>query len=181
MSDAEPRHLPAPVIALAGWIVPGLGYFLIGQRARAYIAGTTILLTFLAGIFIGGIRVIDVPTYDIDGSKRLDARGNWRSGGIAGEVMYKPWYIAQSLTGPVNIVATWVSLDQAHKGVAMSSARIFDIGTLYTAVAGMLNLLVIIDAAYRSTHPPKPETTPESTPQTPIGPNSTPAGTEGGA
>ena len=39
----------------------------------------------------------------------------------------------------------------------MSTARIFDIGTLYTAVAGMLNLLVIIDATYRSTRPFEPE------------------------
>jgi hypothetical protein len=27
-----------------------------------------------------------------------------------------------------------------------------DIGTLYTAIAGMLNLLAMIDAAYRATH-----------------------------
>lgn len=173
MSNIPARHLPAPVIALAGWLLPGLGYFLIGQRMRAYVAGTAIVLTFLAGIFIGGIRVIDVPGYDVKGRHRLDKNDQWLlKSSFAGEVMYKPWYIAQSLVGPINIAATWFSLDQAGRGTKMSTARIFDIGTLYTAIAGMLNLLVMIDAAYRSTHPPKPETEPESP---------TPAGAEGGA
>jgi hypothetical protein len=32
-----------------------------------------------------------------------------------------------------------------------SHARVSDIGTLYTAVAGMLNLMAIIDSSYRAT------------------------------
>jgi hypothetical protein len=35
-------------------------------------------------------------------------------------------------------------------GYVLSHARVNEIGTLYTAVAGMLNLLAIIDSAYRS-------------------------------
>ena len=34
-------------------------------------------------------------------------------------------------------------------GAAKAHVRVAEIGTLYTAVAGMLNLLVIIDAAHR--------------------------------
>jgi hypothetical protein len=34
--------------------------------------------------------------------------------------------------------------------VPKSHARLAEIGTLYTAVAGMLNLLAIIDSSYRA-------------------------------
>lgn len=158
MTGPDSRHVSAPVVALAGWMIPGLGYYLIGQKKRAYISGIAIILTFWLGIWIGGIRVIDVPGYDVNGRPRLDRQGQWLlKQSFAGEVMYKPWYIAQTLNGPMNVLATWVSLDQAQKGVRMSTARIFDIGTLYTAIAGMLNLLVMIDSAYRASHPHKPE------------------------
>ena len=156
----RPRSsVPVPLVALCGWLVPGLGYWLIGERARAMIAGVTILLTFTAGLLIGGIRVVDVPGYD--------ANGQWKNAILAGtgqpvsalraapaaEVMNKPWYIAQTLVGPANWVATWGSIAAGQAGHRQSTARIFDIGTLYTAVAGMLNLLALIDAAHRATLP----------------------------
>jgi hypothetical protein len=156
--------LPAPLIALCGWLVPGSGYWLIGQRTRAIISGSVILLTFLAGILIGGIRVIDVPGYDPAGQPKMVrfARDSdntvWAlKYDFKGEVLNKPWYIAQTLMGPTNVVATYASLKAADAGHRMSTARVFDIGTLYTAVAGMLNLLVIMDATYRATKPPYPE------------------------
>ena len=49
--------------------MPGSGYLLIGQWARGITAGLTILLTFVAGIFIGGVRVVDVPGYAEGGRK----------------------------------------------------------------------------------------------------------------
>lgn len=165
MADASrSTSLPAPLIALCGWLVPGLGYWLIHQRARAIISGSVILLTFLFGLLIGGIRVIDVPGYDPAGQPKMvrPVRGRddiavWAlKFDFKGEVLNKPWYIAQSLTGPTNIVATWASLKAADAGHRMSTARVFDIGTLYTAVAGMLNLLVIMDATYRATRPYEP-------------------------
>jgi hypothetical protein len=153
------RQVSPTLVAIAGWLVPGLGYRLIGERSRAYIAGITIVLTFLAGLLIGGIRVIDVPGYDVAGEKRIDAIAGqqvWRlRSNPLGEVFNKPWYIAQSLAGPMNMVATGVSLWAAPNHRA-STARIFDIGTLYTAVAGMLNLLVIIDATYRAANQSAP-------------------------
>ncbi|MDB5326161.1 MAG: hypothetical protein JWM57_1730 [Phycisphaerales bacterium] len=155
--------LPAPLVALCGWLVPGLGYLLIGQKTRAIISGSVILATFLAGILIGGIRVIDVPGYDPAGQPKMlrIARTDdtvWAlKYDFKGEVLNKPWYIAQTLVGPTNIIATWGSMKAADAGHRMSTARVFDIGTLYTAVAGMLNLLVILDATYRATKPPLPE------------------------
>lgn len=166
MARSDQTQLPAPLIALAGWLLPGLGYFLIGEKKRAYVAGIAILLTFMMGLFIGGVRVIDVPGFDHNNQKRTGPRDTqWRlSSEPVAEVMNKPWYIAQSMVGPLNIGATAWSLSTDAR---QSSARIFDIGTLYTAVAGMLNLLVIIDAAYRATYPrvvPTPESTTQELP-----------------
>lgn len=161
------KILPAPLVALASWLVPGLGYVLIGERARGIIAGTTIVVTFLLGLLIGGIRVIDVPGYDVANNLRPTSKTDKTPAiktSFVGEVMYKPWYIAQSLAGPMNIVATVVSV-RTH--VRPSTARIFDIGTLYTAIAGMLNLLVIIDSAYRATYP-HADTAPDAS-ETPSG------------
>lgn len=166
MDDADRSNaVPAPLVALCGWLVPGLGYALIGQRARAVVAGGAIVLTFLLGLLIGGVRVVDVPGYDASGSRKpvrntngLAVADSWAlKAAPFDELLNKPWYIAQTLVGPINGLATWGSLSAAAGGHHTSTARLFDIGTLYTAVAGMLNLLVILDATYRSTRPPEAE------------------------
>jgi hypothetical protein len=80
-------------------------------------------------------------------------------GALIGDVGNKPWAICQVLAGPVAIASgawsVWASRppgDDPHAAPpgALSHSRINEIGVLYTAVAGMLNLLVIIDAASRT-------------------------------
>jgi hypothetical protein len=135
----NPMQSP-PMVALVGWLVPGGGYWLIGQRVRAITVGVTILAVFVLGILISGIRVVQAP--DIAGP-----------GNLAQRVLQKPWFIGQVLTGPVGIASAWVSdeLAQSRKYAGIEAkARLAEIGTLYTAVAGMLNLLAIIDSAHRA-------------------------------
>ncbi|HYO09758.1 MAG TPA: DUF6677 family protein [Tepidisphaeraceae bacterium] len=137
---AEKSLQSPPLVALAGWLVPGGGYWLIGQRTRAYTVGVTILAVFVLGILISGIRVVQAP--DISGPGSLPQR-----------VLAKPWFIGQVLAGPVGIGAAIISdyLAQSDAyGPVEAKARLAEIGTLYTAVAGMLNLLTIIDAAHRA-------------------------------
>jgi hypothetical protein len=148
--DAPASRLPPPLIALAGWIVPGAGYFLIGERRRAVVVAVTIVLLFLGGLLIGGIRVIDVPGFDDTGLARMrDDRWTLTTAPVA-EIANKPWYVPQIFAGPLTLGASRVSLSAARRGVDPSHARLRDIGTLYTAVAGMLNLMVLIDAAHRA-------------------------------
>jgi hypothetical protein len=176
------RFSPAPLVALLGWLVPGSGYWLIGHKLRGTVIGVTIIVMFVAGILIGGIRVIDVPGYDDQGQAQYvryeqhnrDVRerkssnpagepdngewtpiSNWRWSLRAHtfpEVINKPWFIGQILSGPMCLGAAKVSLSAANplSAIPRSHARIYEIGTLYTAVAGMLNLLAIIDSAYRA-------------------------------
>ena|SRR5688500_12957989 len=129
-----------PVVALAGWVVPGLGYWLIGQRGRAITCGVTIVLVFFAGMLIAGVRVVQAP--DMSGSGNTFQR-----------ILQRPWFIGQVLTGPLGISAAMVSdkLAESPKYRHIEAkARLAEIGTLYTAVAGMLNLLTIIDASHRA-------------------------------
>jgi hypothetical protein len=74
------------------------------------------------------------------------------------EVRSKPWTIAQIMAGPVDILCDMWSINASRPidgaegpplGVR-SHSHTNEIGVLYTAIAGMLNLLAIIDATYRA-------------------------------
>jgi hypothetical protein len=132
--DSAPRVIPppAPLAALCAWLVPGAGYWLLGQRARAMIVATSVLAVFTMGILIGGLRVVDAPT----------------ELGIA-PLLQRPWFIGQVLLGPVSVAAA-VGADHVDP-MRVSHSRSWEIGTLYTAIAGMLNLLALIDSTHRAT------------------------------
>jgi hypothetical protein len=175
------RNVPPALVAVSGWLLPGAGYLVLGgreNRIRGIIVGVTILALFLLGILIGGIRVIDVPGYDrLGGQVRIEEINGRSTGrridttsvppspayntsppalmgrGFFGELANKPWYVGQILTGPICLAASWVSLSVARQGIPQAHARLNEIGTLYAAVAGMLNLLAIIDSAHRAAHP----------------------------
>ena len=74
-------------------------------------------------------------------------------GNIFTRILQRPWFLGQALAGPIGLISAWVSGSLAesttYRGI-VSHARIAEIGTLYTAVAGMLNLLAVIDSAYRA-------------------------------
>lgn len=107
------------VVGLVGWVIPGAGHFLIKQPRRAVIIFTTIALTFCTGLYIGSIGVID-------------SIGGWA------------WYIAQMMATPL----AWILDYQARRGDYHSYGRPCDLGQIYTAVAGLLNLLSVLSAVY---------------------------------
>ena len=140
---------PHPLlVALAAWALPGAGYWMVGQRARGVIVGVTVTLLFTFGLLVGGVRVLEVPYYDRNGRPTHRA--------LIEEVRAKPWSIAQVMAGSVAFAggAAAVSASsadaQGNTPGEESHARVNEIAVLYTAVAGMLNLLVIIDAAHRA-------------------------------
>ena len=114
------------VVGLAAWAVPGGGHFIIKERKRGIIIFVTVTLTFLVGLYVGSIAVVD----------RVGA---------------KPWYAAQIMTSPVvGLIAYTVemSVTEAGKPKYVSFGKSHDVGQIYTSVAGMLNLLCIISAVY---------------------------------
>jgi len=171
MAEPAENQWSPPVVALASWLLPGAGYLLLGQRARGVTIGLTVVLLFALGLLIGGVRALEVPGYDEHGAAiRLNDRGykvHPDDSGYAratsimrrsalSEVRAKPWCIPQALNGPVALAAAawsvWASDDSGGNDPpgALSHARVNEIGVLYTAVAGMLNLLAIIDASHRA-------------------------------
>jgi hypothetical protein len=178
------RQLSPTTVAAAGWVLPGAGYWLLGDHVRALVAGVTIILLFIGGLLIGGVRVLEVPGYGTHG-QRINAtlfRDPNNPGNIVerdseeytgesavwvmrahplDEIRNKPWSIAQVMTGPLSIVSAYgsvVASERPEAGAppvgAKSHARVNEIGVLYTAVAGMLNLLAMIDAAHRAAREP---------------------------
>jgi len=188
MAASSSQNVPVPVVALASWLVPGAGYWLLGQRLRAVVVGVTIFALFVGGLLIGGIKVLEVPGYGERGQPLVVVRERGRThdartgedrevfqdrtvddndpraiGWVMqvhplDEIRNKPWFIAQILAGPLDLAASWGSIMASRPRVpggsvplgARSHARTNELGVLYTAVAGMLNLLAIIDAAHRA-------------------------------
>ncbi|HWE07690.1 MAG TPA: DUF6677 family protein [Rhizomicrobium sp.] len=170
MAEEPTRNVPVPLVAFAGWLLPGAGYWLLGQRARALTVGISIIALYVAGLLIGGVRLVEVPGYGdhglplvVSGERFVesdpsipDDRPRALTSHPLEEIRNKPWYIAQVLAGPINLIASWgsvaaskVSASGATTGFR-SHARTNELGVLFTAVAGMLNLLAIIDSASRA-------------------------------
>lgn len=160
-SELKPQwHLHA---AALGWLLPGLGHLILGQKKRGVILCVTILSLWLAGIFIGGISVID--KYD-----RLDSESNssaaTRSWWFFGQAMIAPSFVVDGIRSRMavghaaelgfpshsNPRALIVPEHRDAPSVVApyepSFGRVAEQGILYTALAGMLNLLAMIDVLY---------------------------------
>ena len=129
-----------PSAAVLAWLWPGLGHIPLGQRKRGFLVMFGVLFLFLGGILIGGLDVVD----------RRDDR---------------LWFLAQVLCGPIAIVADvanqklvkpmpgdWVDRyeegdsDVTRRLRRKSLGHVNEMGTLYCALAGLMNLVVILDA-----------------------------------
>ena len=123
----------SPAAAAAAWLVPGLGHVVLGERARGAAIGLTIGLLWLGGVLIGGICVVDRQEHPA-------------------------WFIGQAMTAP-SLVADYVLRarlkpryrppGEGRSSYEPSFGRANEQGILYTALAGLLNLLAILDVVYR--------------------------------
>lgn len=166
---------PPPLVAIVSWLLPGAGYLLLGQRARALTIGITIVTLFVLGLLIAGVRALEVPGYDAHGREIMVPVGRNAEGDVVrkwvmlasplSEIRDKPWSVPQVLTGPISLAAAaWSVYESApdpqnplHARGALSHARVNEIGSLYLSVAGLLNLMAIIDVAYRAAGKAKAE------------------------
>jgi hypothetical protein len=107
------------VVGLLAWLVPGAGHFVLKEKKRAIIIFATIVLTFCVGIYAGSIGVID-PV------------GTWW------------WYVAQIMNSPMVAVLGHLTAGGAYPVYGRPN----EIGQIYTSIAGLLNLLCIVNAVY---------------------------------
>ena len=151
-----------PVALLAAVCVPGLGHVVRGEKKRGFLAMAGILGLFFSGLFIAGLDAVDrrtefwwfVPqagvgplTFGVDYVKRekflvRDPRGP--------VVVYRP-------ANPDEIPdrdyqrypGGFRPLAQGESAPYIRAAgKSYEIGILYCALAGMTNLIVIIDAGF---------------------------------
>lgn len=169
MSDASPTSSdtpPWPLTAAAAWLLPGLGHYIIGYRRRGIILGVTLLSLFTGGLLVGGVGVVDSE------ENRLWFAGQALIGPVAPLVnLYH-----QSLKGQLNhqladhadllnqtyghsldpnrVTLDLLESDQVTPVYRRSLGRVNELGTLYCTLAGVLNLLVILDVIGRSSSAP---------------------------
>ncbi|UCG50198.1 MAG: hypothetical protein JSU94_10485 [Phycisphaerales bacterium] len=118
-NSTEKQLLLLLVVGLLAWLVPGAGHLALRQKARAAIIFVTILLTFTIGLYVGSIGVIN-------------------------PVGAKPWYVAQIMNSPAVAILGHIT----SGGDYPVYGRPAEIGQIYTSIAGLLNLLCIVNAVY---------------------------------
>jgi hypothetical protein len=101
------------------WLVPGAGHFVLEERRRAVVIFVAIALTFLVGVYVGSIGVID-------------------------PVHAKPWYFAQMMNSPLVMLLGRIGAGGQYRVFGRAN----EIGQIYTSIAGLLNLLCIVNAVY---------------------------------
>lgn len=155
-------------VAAFGWLVPGGGHWLLGEKTRGLTIGITVVALFLMGITVGGVRVVEVPRFNdrgqfnvmlIEGRVVKGKNSQTIPLSLIPELREKPWSLLQVLTGPVAVAggaaSVWASRTSTDDGSyvprgARPHARMWEIPVLYTAVAGLMNLIAIVDAAHRA-------------------------------
>lgn len=132
-STASPRwHFAG---AIAAWLIPGLGHWLLGQRRRGLILLVSIGFLWVGGFFIGGVGVFDRKGHPV-------------------------WFIGQMLIAPSIVVEGWHRSLQGTDAAPPrpdaqtiafkpSYGHVHEQGVLFTALAGMLNLLAVMDVLYQ--------------------------------
>jgi hypothetical protein len=132
-SNPHPHWHPGP--ALAAWAVPGLGHFLLGERRRGVILFAAILSLWLGGVLIGGLGVLD-----------RTQQPHW----FLGQMLLAPSVLVDNLLQN-QIKPRYQQPPRPDRPAAYepSFGRVNEQGVLYTALAGLLNLLAIIDVLYR--------------------------------
>jgi Family of unknown function (DUF6677) len=111
-----PRVNPALAAALS-WIVPGLGHVRAGQRDKGLLVGACVLLVFLVGLVASGGHAVDRAQMPV-------------------------WWMGQNLFGGGSLFCAIVTAPwhMTHDSNGL------DLGIVLTTVAGMMNLVVMVDA-----------------------------------
>jgi len=128
--EATPAPVANPALCAGlSWLLPGLGHARAGQRDKGMIVGAAVVIVFAAGLLFSHGHAVDRATASV-------------------------WWIGQNLFGGGTLFAAFVT-----SPLQMESAPAnLDLGVVLCTVAGLMNLVVIVDAytvAERSVFPLK--------------------------
>jgi len=120
----------SPVAALVlGWILPGAGHAYAGRWGKA-----ALFFICITGLVVAGMVIADGQC-----------------------LLLRLWWAAQICAGGPAAALTPVSHYLAERGPVDWADPLHEMGTLYAAVAGFLNLLVMMDAYTRLAYPHRAE------------------------
>jgi hypothetical protein len=128
----SPSHPPRqfnPQAAVLAWLWPGLGHISLGHNRRGRLIMLGVLFLFASGVLIGGADSVD---------RREDHL----------------WFLAQAVCGPVAVGVDFVNqayvkkLPDERRFQAIGINKPNEMGTLFSALAGLMNLIVILDAMF---------------------------------
>jgi hypothetical protein len=107
------------LLCVAAWALPGAGHWWLGRRAKAAVLGAAVILMFLTGLAVEG-RLFPVMLSD---------------------PMVALWALADAGIGLAYVLAR-----AAGFGAGDVRAVTYEYGNAFLVVAGLLNVLVVIDA-----------------------------------
>lgn len=122
-----------PTAAVLAWIWPGLGHLSMGHRRRGLLIMFGVLFLFGGGVLIGGIDCVD---------RKQDFL----------------WFLAQSVCGPIAFAVdlinqVWLKrMPEEAQYFTIGLNKPNEMGTLFGALAGLMNLVVILDALHGAPH-----------------------------
>jgi hypothetical protein len=107
----------SPVVAgLLGWLVPGLGHVYVGQPLKALLLFAAIVPTFTVGLALTDYTCVNPQKYGLE-------------------------FVAHAWLGGPTILALHGTRDHVLEWMP----RWFDVGRLYAAIAGLLNVVALSD------------------------------------
>ncbi len=116
---------------MAAWLVPGLGHLMYGKKQLG-----TILLVLIAGIFVVGLVMSDFSAV----SRDLNPYSFFAQIGIGGGTLPLLWLDPGS---------KFVLSGHAQTETFSTVPFMTDTGVLFCNIAGLLNILVVLDIADR--------------------------------
>jgi hypothetical protein len=133
---------------LLSWILPGAGHWLLGHRGLAAVLFAAISVPFWTGLAIGGLKTSVNPWSNpwlflaemgTGGYTSVSLLANGAVGDLKPQALADPKYL------------NTVPAEQRHKYLSyMSFYPESDVAQIYLATAGLLNILVILDAISRA-------------------------------
>ncbi len=120
-ATAVDRAQPANpvIICVAAWLVPGLGHLMLGRRQKGLVFLVTLPLMFACGLWLQG------RLFPFDWSQPL---------------------VGLAALADLGMGAVYFAARAINVGAGSVVAVTFEYGNTFTIVAGLLNMLVVLDA-----------------------------------
>lgn len=134
--------------AFLTWLLPGLGHWYQGRRFKAVLFGASIIGIYMVGLWIGRGQVVywtwisplkDSENFRLSFIFQSFVGGFTLPGMLQGLLSY---------FGKAPILEGFMAAppQDAVNALHLKIGKLVEIGTVYTAVAGLLNILAIMDA-----------------------------------